>query len=137
MGRNLSLLISQPRLERDGVTHRRECECARCDAGYRPSEHERELAERRWEEKKARLAAARALARKQQAEQVKRGKMDLFLDDQLKAATEKLRELRQLDEKLRSDRRLEELWRLRREGLSFEAAIAEVDRRFPAAASGE
>jgi hypothetical protein len=136
MGRNLSLLASQPRFERDGVTHRRDCDCARCDAGYRPTEHERELAGRRWEEKKARQAAARALARRQEAEQLKRAEMDLFLDGQLKAASDQLRHLHQLEERLRSDQRLEELWRLRREGLSLEEAIAEVDRRFTSPPEG-
>ncbi len=37
MGRNLSLLAHLPRFEADGVTHRRDCECVRCDAGYRPT----------------------------------------------------------------------------------------------------
>ena len=60
MGRTLSLLARLPRLEEDGVTHRRDCECVRCDAGYRPTEHERADARRRIGEQKAREQAAQS-----------------------------------------------------------------------------
>ena len=44
MGRTLSLLTHLPRFEPDGTTHRRDCECVRCDAGFRPTEEERRVA---------------------------------------------------------------------------------------------
>ena len=64
-------------MEEDGVTHRRDCPCARCDAGFGPSEHERAQARRRWTEKQAQAAAERAAARKKEGERLKRAEMDL------------------------------------------------------------
>ena len=135
MGRNLSLLSRLPRLEEDGETHRRDCACARCDAGYGPSEAARREAARRWDEVKARKAAARAVARKKEEERLKRAETELLLDDQVRAADEKLRALHELDERLRQDERLAELWRLRREGWTLRDAMAEVDRRYPTPAA--
>jgi DNA repair exonuclease SbcCD ATPase subunit len=135
MGRNLSLLSRLPRLEEDGETHRRDCSCARCDAGYGPSEAARREALRRWGEAKARKAAARVIARRKEEERLKQAETEQVLDEQVRAADERLRALRQLDERLRQDERLAELWRLRREGLTLGAAMDEVDRRFPAPAA--
>jgi hypothetical protein len=130
MGRNLSLLARLPSFEEDGVTHGRDCACARCDAGYGPSEQERAEARRRWDEKVARAAATRALLRKKAGERLKRAETDIFLDGQVEAANDHLRELHRLDARIRRDQRLDELWRLRRGGLSLRAAMDEVDRRF-------
>jgi len=66
MGRTLSLLARLPRLETDGVTHRRDCECVRCDAGFRPTERERVEARRRISDKRAREQAARDVARREE-----------------------------------------------------------------------
>ena len=137
MGRNLSLLSRLPRLEEDGETHRRDCSCARCDAGYGPSEAARQEAMRRWNEVKARRAAMRAVTRKKEEERLKRAETELLLDDQVRVANERLRSLRELDERLRQDERLAELWRLRREGWSLRDAMDEIDRRFPAPPSAE
>jgi len=131
MGRALSLLARLPSFEEDGVTHRRDCACARCDAGFGPSEHERAEAHRRWTEKQARAAAARAAARKKEGERLKRAEMDLFVSDQVRAADDHLRRLRALGERVQSDERLEELWRLRKRGLSLVESMAEIDRKFP------
>jgi len=131
MGRALSLLARLPSLEEDGVTHRRDCACARCDAGFGPSENERAEAHRRWTEKQAQAAAERAAARKKEGERLKRAEMDLFVSDQVKAADEQLRRLRVLEERVKSDERLEELWRLRKRGLSLVESMAEIDKKFP------
>jgi hypothetical protein len=131
MARTLSLLVRLPSFEEDGVTHGRDCACARCDAGFAPTEQERVEAQRRWAEKQARAAAERAVARKKESDRLKRAEMDLFVSDQVKAADEQLRELRALERRVRSDRRLDELWALRRRGLSLVESMAEIDRRFP------
>src|ERR1700709_968153 len=116
MGRNLSLLARQPTFEEDGVTHRRDCACARCDAGFAPSEHERSEARRRWDDRRAQAAAARALARKREGDRLKRAETELFIDDQIRAADQHLRELHDLEARLRDDQRLEELWGVGRRG---------------------
>jgi hypothetical protein len=131
MGRALSLLARLPSFEEDGITHRRDCACARCDAGFGPSEQDRAEAHRRWTEKQAQAAAERAVARKKEGERLKRAEMDLFVSDQVKAADDHLRRLRALEQRVRNDQRLEELWRLRKRGLSLVESIAEIDRRFP------
>ena len=60
-----------PLLEPDGQTHRRDCDCPRCDAGFRPSEQERTMAARRWEAQQARQAAEVALEKKRARNQAK------------------------------------------------------------------
>ena len=94
MGRNLSLLAHLPRFEADGVTHRRDCECVRCDAGYRPSETDRTVAGQRWEERRIREAAARALARRQERARVRAVATELALGVEIRAANEEVRALR-------------------------------------------
>jgi hypothetical protein len=131
MGRALSLLARLPSFEEDGVTHRRDCACARCDAGFGPSEQDRAEAHRRWTEKQAQAAAARAAARKKEGERLKRAEMDLFVSDQVNAADEHLRRLRALEQRVRDDQRLDELWRLRKGGLSLVESLAEIERKFP------
>ena len=129
MGRTLSLLARLPRLEEDGVTHRRDCECVRCDAGYRPTEQERTRARQRIAAKKAREQAAHILARKRELEVMKQAVMDLFVDAQVKAANDQVDSLREAKARSASDERLAELWRLRRAGLSLPEALEEVERR--------
>ena len=131
MGRSLSLLTRLPSFEDDGVTHRRDCDCARCDAGFGPSEHERVDAQKAWEEKRAQAAAERTLARKKESERLRRAEVGLFVSDQVKAADEHLRTLHSLESRIRADRRLEELWRLRGRGLSWRESMEDIDRRFP------
>ncbi|HXI54739.1 MAG TPA: hypothetical protein VNO55_01680 [Polyangia bacterium] len=92
---------------------------------------ERREAQQRVDEGRARAAAARALLRKKEGERLKRQEVVDVIDEQVRAADERLRALRALDEQLRQDQRLNELWRLRREGWSLGDAMAEIDRRFP------
>jgi hypothetical protein len=125
------LLSRLASFEEDGVTHRRDCGCARCDAGFGPSEHERADAQRRWDEKRARAVAERAAARKREAERLRRAEVDLYLNDQLQATDQGVRSLRALEDRVRHDPRLDELSRLRRAGLPLREALAEIDRRFP------
>lgn len=129
MGRNLSLLVRLPRLEADGVTHRRDCECVRCDAGFRPTEHERALARRRWEDQRARERATRVLERRKEKEMAKQVEVEVFVDAQLRAADEQVRALREAQARVAQDQRLAELWALRRAGFSLRDAIDEVERR--------
>ncbi len=129
MGRTLSLLAHLPRLESDGVTHRRDCECVRCDAGFRPSEHERAAAQRRWEDQKAREAAARALARRQERARVRAAATGLLVDAEVKAADARVQQLRQAKARVDADRRLAMFQALRQKGLSIPAALDEVERR--------
>jgi hypothetical protein len=117
--------------EEDGVTHQRDCGCARCDAGFAPSEQERAEARRRWDEKRARAAAERAAARKREAARLKRAELDLLVNDQVQATDEGVRSLRALGDRVRHDPRLHQLSQLRRAGLPLREALTEIDRRFP------
>jgi len=114
VGRNLSLLALLPALDDPALT-----------------DDEREQARQRQDETKARQAAERAHLRKKAGDRLRRQEVVQVIDEQVKVADEHLRALRALDEQLRNDQRLAELWRLRREGWSLVAAMAEVDRRFP------
>ena len=129
MGRTLSLLTHLPRFEADGVTHRRDCECVRCDAGFRPSEHERAAAQRRWEDQKAREVAERALARRQERARVRALATELQVEADVRAADARVRELRDAKARVDADRRLAMFQALRRKGLSIPAALDEVERQ--------
>ena len=113
------MLARLPRFDQDGETHRQDCVCAEC------------AAERRRDEDRAKAAANRALLRKKEGERLKREEVVAVIDEQVKVADQRLRELRELDEQLRQDQRLNELWRMRREGWSLSEAMAEIDRRYP------
>ena len=129
MGRNLSLLAHLPRFEPDGVTHRRDCECVRCDAGYRPTEHERAVAQRRWDEAKVREAAARALARRKDRARVRAAAVSLELGAEARAVDQRIGALRAARARADEDQRLALLQALRRSGMSLAAALSEVERR--------
>jgi hypothetical protein len=128
MGRTLSLLARLPRLEEDGVTHRRDCECVRCDAGFRPTERERAAARRRVGEQRAREQAARDMARREERERMKQAVVDVFVDGQIKAANDQVRALREARERAAADENLARLWELRRAGFSLRDALDEVER---------
>jgi hypothetical protein len=136
MGRTLSLLARLPRLEQDGVTHRRDCECVRCDAGYRPTERERAAAHRRVTDQRAREQAARDIARREERERMNRALVEVFVGDQVKAAIDQVQALREARERTATDQRLVQLWELRRAGYSLPAALEEVERRFATASTG-
>jgi hypothetical protein len=129
MGRTLSLLARLPRLEEDGVTHRRDCECVRCDAGFRPTEQERVAARRRISQKRAREQAARDVARRQERVLMNQAIVTVFVDEQVKAANDQVQALRTARDRVERDERLTELWKLRREGWSLHDALEEVERR--------
>ena len=137
MGRTLSLLARLPRFEDDGVTHRRDCECVRCDAGYRPTEHERAEARRRHGEHKAREQVARDIVRRKERERMKLAVVDVYVDEQVRAANEQVRALREARDRAAADERLAQLWELRRAGLSLRDAIDEVERRASGAGRDE
>ena len=129
MGRTLSLLARLPRFEADGILHRRDCECVRCDAGFRPTEHERAEAERRIGALKAREQAARAEARRKERERMKLAVVDVYMDEQVRAANEQVRALREARDRAAADQRLAQLWELRRAGWSLRDALEEIERR--------
>src|SRR5262245_9000859 len=131
MARRLSLQLQFPRFERDGVTHRRDCECTRCDAGYRPSELERVQAAQRWEDQRARKAAETLLARQREKEEARAMRTAVALAEQERKTNEILREHAELLDRLKQDERLDALLAFRRQGMPVADAIAEVDRRFP------
>jgi hypothetical protein len=129
MGRNLSLLAHLPRVEADGITHRRDCECVRCDAGYRPTEQERAAARLRWDQRRVHEAAVRALARRQERARVRAAAVSLAVGADVAVADERVRTLRVAHERADGDGRLALLQSLRRAGMPLAAALVEVERR--------
>jgi len=119
------------RLEADGQTHRRDCECPRCEAGFVPTDHDRELAARRVAEKQGRAAAARAAERKKERTRLAQLDLQAYFKAGNAAAEAEVRRLRDMRSKAIADRRLDELLRLRREGFPLGLALDEIDRRFP------
>jgi hypothetical protein len=119
------------RIEADGETHRRDCECPRCEAGFTPSDHERDVAHRRAAEKQGRAAAARAWERKKERARLAQLELATYFRKGNAAADAEVARLREVRGRVLADRRLEELLRLRREGFPLGAALAEIDRRFP------
>jgi hypothetical protein len=124
------------RLEADGQTHRRECECARCEAGFTPSERDRELASRRAAEKQGRLMAARAVERRREKARLAQTELLAYFRHGNAAADAEVQRLRAVRAKVLADRRVDELLRLRKEGWELGAALAEIDRRLPPEAGG-
>jgi hypothetical protein len=120
------------RLEADGETHRRDCECARCDAGFVPSEGERRIgqrsARRRDELGRARAAALRARERRRERERLRQLDLQSFFARSNAVTDAEIARLRASRARALEDRRLDLLLGLRNAGLSLEAAIAEVDR---------
>jgi hypothetical protein len=135
----LPLLAHLPRLEADGVTHRRDCECVRCDAGFRPTEHDRAIARQRWQLARAQQAAARALDRRREKVRAKKFSLVMELDAEARATDRQIGELRAARNRVDGDDRLALLQRLRRDGVPLAEALEIVERAEPAiapAASG-
>jgi hypothetical protein len=109
--------------------HRRDCECVRCDAGYRPSEQERAAARRRWEDRRARSTAERTLARRQERARVKAAAIGLQLELEAQEVDDRIGALRAARARVASDRRLALLQALRRSGMPLAEALVEVERR--------
>ena len=102
----------------------------RCDAGFRPSEHERAEARRRFEAQRARERSGRALARVEERARMKQEAVDEYVDTQVKAVDDQIRALRAARDRGADDRRLADLWELRRAGMSLREALDEVERRW-------
>ena len=119
----LPLLAHLPRLEADGVTHRRDCECVRCDAGFRPTEHDRTVARERWQLAKAQQAASRALDRRREKVRAKKFALVMELDADARATDEHITALRAARTRADSDDRLAMLQRLRSEGVPLAEAL--------------
>ena len=128
----LPLLAHLPQLEADGVTHRRDCECVRCDAGFRPTEHDRTQARERWQLAKAQQAAARALDRRREKVRAKKFALVMELDAEAKATDEHIDALRAARTRVDGDDRLAMLQRLRSGAFRWREALERVDRVGPA-----
>jgi len=118
-----------PLLEPDGQTHRRDCDCPRCDAGFRPSEQARAAAARRWEAQQARQAAEAALEKKLARDRIKALRTTLKLERAEQETAARLRDLADLRRRLEADRRLQALLDSRRAGRPVEEAIAAAERQ--------
>ena len=119
------------RLEADGQTHRRDCECARCEAGFTPTERDRERAGRRAAGRQGRLAAVRAAERRKEKARLAQAELFEYFRQGNATADAEVQRLRAARAKALADRRLDELLRLRNEGWELGAALAEIDRRLP------
>ena len=122
------------RLEADGQTHRRDCECARCEAGFTPSERDRQLASRRAAEKQGRLMAARAVERKREKARLAQTELLAYFRHGNAVADAEVQRLRAVRAKVLADRRVDELLRLRREG--WDSGSCAGGDRSPVAARG-
>jgi hypothetical protein len=125
MGRRL-FQSSLPLVDEAG-THRRECECPRCEAGYRPSEKDRAAAARRFEEQQERLAAAAALARQRARQRVKAMRTALRLEEEERRTAARLAEEAALRARVKADDRLDALLESRRLGHSIAEAVEAAD----------
>jgi hypothetical protein len=121
-----------PGLEPDGNgdTHARGCECARCEAGYVPTESERAATARRAEEARVRKAAEAALERKRERQRARALALQLELEAEERRTDAYLAKQAEILPRLARDQRLEALLRFRRAGKPAPHAIAEVERRF-------
>ena len=128
----LPLLAHLPQLEADGVTHRRDCECVRCDAGFRPTEHDRAVARDRWQLAREQQAAARALDRRREKVRAKKFALVIELEAEAKATDRQIGELRAARNRVDGDDRLALLQRLRRDGVPLAEALEIVERVGPA-----
>src|SRR5262245_33471890 len=136
---SLPLLAHLPRLEADGVTHRRDCECVRCDAGFRPTEHDRTVARDRWRLAREQQAAARALDRRREKVRAKQFALVMEPDAAASATDRQIGALRAARSRVDGDDRLALLQRLRRDGVPLAEALELVertDREVAPAASG-
>ena len=133
MAKTRSIHPKQEKLELDGETHRRDCECARCEAGYTPTEHDRAVAGQRVAAKQGQRAAERAWARKKEKERLQQLELAAYIQQTNAAADAEVQRLRELRSRAVGDRRMDAFLSLRRQGLTTEAALAEVDRQFPPA----
>ena len=128
MGRTRTLFTNLPKLEADGVTHRRDCECVRCDAGFRPTEGERARARLTEEMARARAAAERAVARRRERAAVKSAALALELEADARAVDARVRSLREARARAEADARLAIFERLRAAGVPLAQALEQAER---------
>jgi hypothetical protein len=124
----VTLQPTLPLVEADGQTHRRDCDCPRCDAGFRPSERERDLADRRWQERQEREAAEAALEKKRARDRLRALRTTIRLEEEQRQTAAHVRSLADTRDRLKKDPRLEALLASRRAGRPVEEAIAEAER---------
>ena len=120
--------LTLPLVEADGHTHRRDCECPRCDAGFRPSDKERALAARRWEDQQARAAAESALARKRARDRVKALRRTIALEEEERRTAALVAAQAALRDRIQGDRRLAALLDSRRAGRPVAEALEVAER---------
>jgi hypothetical protein len=124
--------VSFPKLETDGQTHARDCECARCEAGFRPSESQRLQAEERMQAHLQRHRAEVMLQRAQVRRAAKRLKVVLELEERARQTDLWLSRQADAFSRLDEDRMLAELLKLRAEGVPANEAVQRVEMRMPA-----
>ena len=108
--------MSLPRFEADGVTHARDCECPRCEAGFRPSERQRRDAADVWRRHRERARAHEALERMKAKQRERALKLGLALDEQTRATDALLAEEEKRERSAAGDDRMETFLRLRAQG---------------------
>ena len=128
MGRTRTLFTNLPKLEADGVTHARDCECVRCDAGFRPTEGERARARLTEERARERAAAERVVARRRERAAVKSAALALELEAESRAVDARVRELREARARAETDARLAIFERLRAAGVPLAEALEQAER---------
>jgi len=126
--RTLSRIARLPRLEDDGQTHRPDCECVRCDLGFRPSERQRAIGRRRSTETRARERAAYEMARGSERNRLEQTAVRDFVERQLASADEQVRALREAGRRAAEDERLARMLELRSRGRSLGEALEEAER---------
>ena len=94
------------------------------------------MAQRRWDERRSREAAARLAARRQERARVRAAAAGIEVAAQVQAVDAQVRELREAKARVDADRRLALFQSLRRAGLSMGAALDEVERRARAGPAG-
>jgi len=124
--------FSFPRLEADGQTHARDCECARCEAGFKPSEGQRREAEARMKVQAQRHLAESMVRKAQERRAAKRLKVALELEEHVRQTDLWLSKQADDFARLDEDRMLAELLRLRAEGVPANEAMERVETRMPA-----
>jgi hypothetical protein len=128
MGRTHSRSARESRFEEDGQTHRRDCECVRCETGFAPTERQRALARRRSLEKRGRERALYEVARRRERDRLERADEHALVERQIEIADGQLRSLRAARENAAADGQLARLLELRSAGRSLSEALEETER---------
>jgi len=131
MGKQLIISRGAPVIDEDGC-HARGCPCARCDAGYGPTDFERSRARQARQERERRaVEAAAAAAEPKSAKAARRLELERAAELELEATAAAIRRSQEAGRRAAADARAARLLELRRAGWSFEDAFAEIDRTHP------